>query len=281
MTLIDNYFPFDVGAGQAATSDRWRHMARLWYQSGVVPGYANQCRPTIAGSVVTIDLGALWIDGFYGEITIAKTVSVSGSGQVVARMDPTGRDIILVFVSGQNSPTQNLTGIYEVPLAQVASGVLTDIRQFSVPLRLPTHTVVAETLMRPTGNSITASTNATTWLNWWAMGITKVRPDTLIDFTFQGSAWASVGGGYIDYGLQITGPNPSAMSLMSRFYFNNASEHHTIVGGVPSMGQELVNARFTGYFTLVLAVRNQAATFPSWHIDTADYQFLTAIERMP
>ena len=128
MTIVDNYFPFDTGPGSSATASRWRLMARVWQGSGVIANYLNNMSPSIAGSVVTINTGAVWIDGYYGEIDSPKTVSISGNVIVVARMDPTARQILLTSVT---TPTQTLTGIYEVPLARVTSGTLVDIRQFA------------------------------------------------------------------------------------------------------------------------------------------------------
>lgn len=129
MTIVDNYFPFDQGPGATATSARWRLMARQWRGSGVIPNYLNNCNPTLAGSVVTIDTGAWWIDGFYGEIDSPKTVTITGNATIVARMDPTARQVLIAPITVP--PTQTLTGIYEVPICRVTSGTLVDIRQFA------------------------------------------------------------------------------------------------------------------------------------------------------
>jgi len=283
LTLVDTYFPFDTGPGNSATRDRWRSMARLFNPPGVVPGYANQCIPSIAGSQVSIGLGAMWIDGFYGEIsTVAKTVTVTGPGQVVACMDPNDRSIKIFFRPGQNTPTQNLTGIYEIPLAQIAGTTtftLTDIRQFALALKLPSHTVVAETLLRA---AIGANTTSTAWTAWWSnLTFTKVRPDTLLDFVFMDSAWAAVAGGAALYAVQITAPNSSSIGQISRFYFNSAAEHHTIAGGIAGWGQELVNAKATGTVTFSVLVQNLATVAPHWYVDGNDWQFMRVIERMP
>ena len=130
MTLVDNYFPFDTAPGNNASSARWRLMARLWCGSGVVPGYLSSFAPTLAGSVITTQSGAAWIDGFYGEMDESKTFTTSGNGMLVARMDPTAEQILLMFIPGQTTPTQSPTGLYEVPIARVTSGALVDIRQF-------------------------------------------------------------------------------------------------------------------------------------------------------
>ena len=144
MTIVDNYFPFDSGAGAVATAARWRLMARLWSSTGVIPLFLNSLAPTIAGSVVTIAPGAVWIDGYYGESDSPKTLSVSGNGMVVARMDPTAREILFVFVPNQTTPTRDQNGIYEVPLMQITGGSTgTDIRLFAVEAAtaVPTGTI--------------------------------------------------------------------------------------------------------------------------------------------
>ena len=123
MTIVDNYFPFDSGPGQTATAARWRLMARLWSSTGVIPLFLSAMAPTIAGSVVTVGTGAVWIDGYYGESDSPKTVGVSGNGMVVAQMDPNARQITIKFISGQSTPTRNLNGIYEVPIVQVTGAV--------------------------------------------------------------------------------------------------------------------------------------------------------------
>jgi hypothetical protein len=112
-------------------------MARLFNGSGVVYGFLNALAPSIAGSVVTVQTGAVWIDGYYGEIDSPKTIGVSGNGMVVARMDPNARQIVLTFVANQTVPTQNQSGIYEVPVMQVTGATGKDIRQFARPNSAP------------------------------------------------------------------------------------------------------------------------------------------------
>lgn len=104
-------------------------MARLWYGSGVVPGNQNQLACTISGTVVTIQPGAVWVDGFYGQSNANKTVSgVSGTGTIIARLDVTSRQIYFMFVT--TAIVQNPLANFDIPLYTVASGVLTDARQF-------------------------------------------------------------------------------------------------------------------------------------------------------
>lgn len=140
MTLLDSYFPFDQGLGATATPANWRQMARLWYGSGVVPGNGTQFAATISASIVTIQPGAVWIDGFYGATTVNKTVSSLGlgAGLIVARMDLNARTITFVYLPG-GTPTafpaafgqSPLASTYDVPLWFVTTATaITDVRQF-------------------------------------------------------------------------------------------------------------------------------------------------------
>jgi hypothetical protein len=132
MTAVDNYFPFDSGSGQTATMTRWRLMGRLFCGSGVIPSNQSQFACTISGGVVTVQPGAAWIDGFYGESDANKTVAVSGAGMIVAQMDPVNKYIRFVFQPGATySPVQSPTGIFEIPLYTVSGTTLTDVRQFA------------------------------------------------------------------------------------------------------------------------------------------------------
>lgn len=128
MTLLDNYFPFDAGPGTIANHFRWRQMARLWFPSGVISGYLNQLAPVLSGSNVTIDTGGVWVDGFYGENTVGlKTIAWSGNGYIVARLDPVNQTITFNWVT---AITQNPTSLWDISLASITSGVLTDTRSF-------------------------------------------------------------------------------------------------------------------------------------------------------
>lgn len=135
--LAETYIPFDTGPGATATPDRWRRMSRGFRYNGVVPGYSNMFSATIAAGVVTINPGGIWVDGFYGETTVAHTVSSVGlgAGLVVLRADPTARTIGFFYLPGVQGtilPTQSLTGIYEIPLYYVqTSTAMLDVRQFA------------------------------------------------------------------------------------------------------------------------------------------------------
>jgi len=132
VTLLDSYFPFDQGPGATATPANWRQMARLFYGTGVVPGNQNQLAATISSGTVTIQPGAVWVDGFFGQSNVNKTVTGVSSGLVVARMDLAQRQIYFLYLPGTSTPGQNpLATTYDVPLYQVTSATaMTDVRQF-------------------------------------------------------------------------------------------------------------------------------------------------------
>jgi len=126
---MDTYFPFDAGAGAGATEVLWRKMARVWAMNGVVKGIGNQLSATFtAPSTLTVQAGAVWVDGFYGENTGAVTFTMgSASGLLVARADPTANTVGLYWESGF-SPTQSFTNTYELPLFAVDAATLYDLR---------------------------------------------------------------------------------------------------------------------------------------------------------
>jgi hypothetical protein len=139
--LADTYVPFDTGPGATATPARWRSMSRGFQWNGIIPGYATQFAATIANGVVTIQPGAVWVDGFYGEITVNHTVSSAGLGPglIVLRADPVARTIGFVYLPGAqgtvlpNQPPPNqATGTYEIPLYYVTTATaFLDVRQFA------------------------------------------------------------------------------------------------------------------------------------------------------
>jgi hypothetical protein len=276
MTLLDTYYPYDTGPGASATVSRWRGMARTFANTGIVPGYGNQLAPSLAGSVVTINTGACWIDGFYGEVITTKTISVSGNGMVVARMDPTARTISFVFVPNQTSPTQSLTGIYEIPLMQITGTTGRDIRQIANPFPSISHTVVSQ-------NIFTAVTSwgwgQTGWAGWWQVNFNKVRPETVFDFVYHGSGY-STSGGWAEIGCALTAPAASSIGQLSHFYYNTLSEHHSQGGALVGWGTEITNSGATGPCSAVLYVRTGASTW-NMYVDGNDKHTIQVIERMP
>lgn len=217
MTLVDGYYPFDTGPGAGATQARWRLMSRTLATSGVIPGYLNSMAPSIAGSVVSINTGGAWIDGFYGEIsTTSKTVTVSsGGGMVVACADPSDHSVKIFFRAGQVTPTQpiNGQGIYEIPLAQVtgtSSFTLTDTRQFAYGSVMPCAKITA-----------TAVTNST------ADGFLQI----------QNLGGSMTKGGMTTTANSITATTPGTYRLSACLLWQNGA------GGAPAIGRYLCTIR--------------------------------------
>lgn len=135
MTVVDTYIPFDSGQGATATPANWRAMGRQFRYSGVVPGYANAFSATISAGKLTIQPGAAWIDGYYGEIISSKQVDSTGlgSGLVVLRLSTTARTITLTYLPGVTTPSQQTASpTYDIPLYYIStSTAFTDVRQFT------------------------------------------------------------------------------------------------------------------------------------------------------
>jgi microcystin-dependent protein len=133
---MDAYVPFDSGAGSAATQALWRKMARAFAISGVVPGQGNNMLATYnsGAGTITVQPGAVLIDGFYGEITANKTLgagtatTITGSGMVVARLNIATSVIELDWVASTFVPSVSYTGNYELPLWALDSGTWFDLR---------------------------------------------------------------------------------------------------------------------------------------------------------
>lgn len=154
MADLDVYRPFD---GQSITEAEWRTMARLWTPNGVDMTYNNglQVYGDSSGRQVKVKTGRVWVDGFFGENTSEKTISLAtnSSGNpridlIVAQVDPSTNKITIEVVQGTPaaspaipSMTQSATGIYQVPLgyatlasgySTVAAGDVTEYRQGAV-----------------------------------------------------------------------------------------------------------------------------------------------------
>lgn len=137
MGNFDEYFPWDKGFGSSASSSRWRKMAQLWAPDGVVANYpvgvaAGGLNATIAGGIVTVNPGACFMHGYYGEIFAAQAINVGASGTVVAKADFDNEICSIIFHNGaiDYNGYQQDTHAWEVPLWLVSSGTLTDLRCF-------------------------------------------------------------------------------------------------------------------------------------------------------
>ena len=143
---VDNYFPFDTGNGATATMAYWRSMGRRFVSSGIIPsapGVNNQFAGSLAAGIFTVNTGAAWIDGFYGEITTSKAINIgtTSNGLVVLHMDSTSKSISVVFQSGtgyvappsisQRPLAQTPTGNFDIPLYYVNGTTVRDCRQWA------------------------------------------------------------------------------------------------------------------------------------------------------
>ena len=128
MPLLTGW-PTDAGDGSVSTEARWRAMARLWAPSGVVDGYLARLDPDYAVGTVTVGAGAAWIDGHYCEQLTSSSVAVTSNGLVVIRWTPAANTFELLYRDGATTPTQT-DPTWELPLAQMSGGAMTDLREF-------------------------------------------------------------------------------------------------------------------------------------------------------
>ena len=125
-------WPTDAGVGQVATEARWIQMARLWAPEGVVDGITNKLAPSFAAGQVTVAAGAAWINGHYATNDAPVVVPTAANGLVVLRYTAAGSVFAIVFATGATDPTQT-AAVYEIPIAQVTGGVMTDRRTMIGP----------------------------------------------------------------------------------------------------------------------------------------------------
>jgi hypothetical protein len=130
MALL-NVWPTDAPSVGAVTSEaRWRAMARTWAISGVVPGIGLEMEPTLAAGTITVKAGACWVDGHYCELTTNQNLTATVTGLIVVRFDPVANTAELLYRDGVTTPTQTLTGVYELVLGRIGTSVLVDLRSF-------------------------------------------------------------------------------------------------------------------------------------------------------
>lgn len=145
MPNFDEYFPFDPGFGASANAARWRKMANLWMADGVVANYPlgststnGQLWATIAGSTVTVQPGAVFIRGYYAEITAAQTFPAVATGTIVAQVNFTTEVVALVYrdtvVDYGTGGFEQDANIWEIPIWGVQGGTtLLDLRNLVNP----------------------------------------------------------------------------------------------------------------------------------------------------
>jgi hypothetical protein len=141
MPLLDEFFPFDLGQGAPANTARWRKMAQLWQSDGVFAGYLNQLNASLAGTTVTVQTGAVFVHGYYGEVQNAQAITgVGTNGTVVAGVDLNAQTISLYYRDGVvdygPTPANNYeqdTSKWEIPLWLVSGTTLIDLRTMINP----------------------------------------------------------------------------------------------------------------------------------------------------
>lgn len=127
-----NVWPTDGAAGSVATELQWRKMGRLWAPSGVVQGVGGEMAPSLAGTNLTVQAGSCWVDGHFCELTSTQVLTTTANGLCVVRFDPAANSAQLLYLDGVSTPTQNPTGTWELPIAQIVGSALTDLRGITI-----------------------------------------------------------------------------------------------------------------------------------------------------
>ncbi len=147
-------WPTDGADGAVSSEARWRKMGRLWVPSGVdlaplgVGGGTGALAPTlVAGPAIQVAAGSCWLDGHYAELLAPVTIPASASGLLVVRFTPADNHAELVYRDAATVPTQTLA-TWELPIAQMTAGALTDLRRFS---QLGGTTLTPTCILRTTG----------------------------------------------------------------------------------------------------------------------------------
>lgn len=123
-----NVWPTDGADGAVTSEARWRKMARQWASSGVC-GVGAEMVPTLAYPNLTVKSGAAWVDGHYCELLSDQVLAVTANGLAVVRFDPAANTAELLYRDGVSTPSQNPSGTWELPIAQIAGSALTDLRR--------------------------------------------------------------------------------------------------------------------------------------------------------
>lgn len=166
-TAMDVYEPFDAGAGANVTEDGWRAMMRRGNIAGVVKGASAELLPFAdsSGMQVKFAAGEVVIEGYWGQSTGTKIVSVaanaSGSTRydlMIARADWSNNVVELAVVTGTPGAgkppdvTRDTTK-WEIPIgvvkvingaATIAGADISDARQWGGP---PVATVTDDFLL--------------------------------------------------------------------------------------------------------------------------------------
>ena len=146
---FEDYFPMAEGPGAGADRRRWRQMARLWADSGVVrrAEAVNMLHfhGWVEPGMVAMSAGAVWLNGFYGESLVDRWLATPGDdGMVMAVLDPFTETVRLEWGPGLHGPDLEPWNNWQVDTYWHAAlwelngfGNVTDRRQFVPPERQP------------------------------------------------------------------------------------------------------------------------------------------------
>jgi len=123
------------GDGSVSSEARWRKMARGWVPSGVdqsplgVGGGVGALAPTLAaGPAIQVAAGSCWLDGHYAELAAPATIPASANGLLVVRFTPADNHAELLYRDAAVLPPTQTLATWELALASMAAGAMTDRR---------------------------------------------------------------------------------------------------------------------------------------------------------
>jgi len=127
-------WPTDQSPGNVSSEARWRKMARMWATSGVDDSplaVAGRLAPTLAaGPIINVAAGACWVDGHYCELNPGTAIPATANGVLVVRFTPADGRSQLVYVDAATLPPTQTAATWELAIASMAAGALTDRRMF-------------------------------------------------------------------------------------------------------------------------------------------------------
>jgi hypothetical protein len=157
---FEESFPMAEGPGAGADRWRWRRMARLWADSGVVRRAEAVNMLHFHGwqepGLVAISAGAVWMNGFYGESLVDRWLSTPGDdGMVMAVLDPFEKTVRLEWGPGIHGDMDRFNAwsdhYWQLGLWELNGfGNVTDVRKFVPPERqLPPLVEVPDFVPKP------------------------------------------------------------------------------------------------------------------------------------
>src|SRR4029077_6726774 len=181
-------WPTDGADGSVSSEARWRKMARLWVPSGVDDsplgiGGTNPLAPTlVAGPTINVTIGSCWLDGHFAELATPASVPATANGLLVVRFTPADNHAELLYRDTATVPTQTLA-TWELPIAQMTAGALTDLRRFSRYGGLqPVPTCILQApggIVIPTGTAVVAFSASTELVDTHNMHDGTVNPSRI------------------------------------------------------------------------------------------------------